>query len=331
MILQVRKSLVKLAGLVLVLASLAYFAQHAYHALARVDLGDFTRLETFVGVAMLTMLYMMCVLPNAFGWHRILVGLGERIPYRRCLGILAFTQMGKYLPGNVGHHVGRVGLARKNGIAVTAGVYSLGYEAVLAALASVHVGALVLLWRPPEAIASHPAFEHRALLMVVLTAGAILAIVLAPLGVRLLSRLRGMDVANGRELRLEPLPALVSYLASSCGLALVGLGLWSMSTFMLQVPPPSPLFFIGAFAASWIVGFLAPGAPAGLGVREAVLSLWLGTAIPPAEAVLVVIALRIATTLGDLLNFLGGAFAMAYSRTRNVANIQSTELPEIDR
>jgi hypothetical protein len=65
----------------------------------------------------------------------------------------------------------------------------------------------------------------------------------------------------------------------------------------------------GAFAGSWILGFVAPGAPAGLGIREAILSAWLSGSLPPAQIVLLVIALRIATTLGDLFNFMWASLA----------------------
>jgi glycosyltransferase 2 family protein len=73
---------------------------------------------------------------------------------------------------------------------------------------------------------------------------------------------------------------------------------------------PGPLFFIGAFASSWILGFVAPGAPAGLGVREAILSAWLTGVLPPTQAVLLIVTLRIATTVGDLANFAWGSITL---------------------
>lgn len=310
----VPRRLLRYLGILLVAMALAYFARHAYLSLRTVDLGAFAKPRVAAAMVVLTLLYAACVIPNAFGWTRLLRGLDADVAYRHALAILAFTQIGKYLPGNVGHHIGRIGLMRARGVAMPTGVYSLGYEALLAALASVHIGALVLLWQPPQLIAEHDAFSHRYLLMAVMTAGAVIAIRMAPLGMRILGRLRGAAPPPGPGLRLGMLPAAWSYLTSGSGLLLVGLGLWVMATALQPDGVPNPLFFVGAFAASWIAGFLAPGAPAGLGVREAVLSLWLGTVMPPAQAVLLVIALRIATTLGDLLNFLAGGIATAKLR-----------------
>jgi uncharacterized membrane protein YbhN (UPF0104 family) len=80
------------------------------------------------------------------------------------------------------------------------------------------------------------------------------------------------------------------------------------------------VFLTGAFASSWILGFLAPGAPAGLGIREAILSAWLSGALPPAQVVMLVVALRIATSVGDLLNFmLGSAWLRHAHRIGNTA------------
>ena len=303
-----------LLGALLVVAALAYFVLHAQRALSAIDLGQFARPDVAIALLVLTTLYTACVIPNAFGWKKLLDGLGAPVRYRRSLASLSFTQIGKYLPGNVGHHIGRIGLLRTQGIPVSTGLYSLGYEAILAALASIHIGALVLLWQPPPAIAEHPAFTHKFALMGLFTAGAAATIMMAPLGMRVLQRIRRVEPSSVQGFRLGIGPAACSYLTSSCGLLFVGLGLWMMSYSLMQAPPPNPLFFVGAFAASWIVGFLAPGAPAGLGVREAVLSLWLGTIMPPAQAVLLVIALRVATTAGDLLNFVAGAIATAKFR-----------------
>jgi len=65
-----------------------------------------------------------------------------------------------------------------------------------------------------------------------------------------------------------------------------------------------------AYALSWMLGFLLPGAPGGLGVRESAFVLLAGTTWPP-DAVLAMATLsRIGNIIADMLIFLGGA-AMA--------------------
>lgn len=317
-----RAVLIRVTGILVTLAALGYFVFHARNALSGVDLRAFVRSDMLAALAALTVLYSLCVIPNSFGWQRLLNAMGERLAYSRCLIILAYTQIGKYLPGNIGHHLGRVALARAAGVSITPNLYALGYETVLAALVSVHVGTIVLLWKPPGILAEHPVFTHKLPLIILFSLGAVFTIALAPLAMRLLTKMRGSADAAPVAVGLHWWPAFVAYLSFGSGLVLVGAGLWLTSFVLIGGQSPGVIFFIGAFAASWIIGFLAPGAPAGLGVREALLSAWFGTVMPPAQAVLLVIALRIATTLGDLFNFMVGAAVMAVHRRRS-------DLPEI--
>src|SRR3546814_11986525 len=84
---------------------------------------------------------------------------------------------------------------------------------------------------------------------------------------------------------------IASYAMYVCSLSLVGLGLWGMSLALGNGGAmPGPIFFIGAFNTSWIAGFVVPGAPAGLGVREVVLTAWLDGSVPPATDMTLVFA-----------------------------------------
>jgi len=60
---------------------------------------------------------------------------------------------------------------------------------------------------------------------------------------------------------------------------------------------------IAAYAFSWVAGFLVPGAPGGLGVRESVLIFLLRDSVPAGDAVLGAVLFRIVTLLGDVLFF----------------------------
>src|SRR3546814_3308628 len=91
---------------------------------------------------------------------------------------------------------------------------------------------------------------------------------------------------------------LIGYLCYVANFALVGFGLWIVASVLVPGTAISPILLTGAFASSWLIGFVTPGAPAGFGVREVVLSLWLSESMPASTFVVLVLALRIATTLG---------------------------------
>tara|TARA_Y100000768_G_C23948357_1_gene668814 strand:- start:1356 stop:1664 length:309 start_codon:yes stop_codon:yes gene_type:complete len=64
-------------------------------------------------------------------------------------------------------------------------------------------------------------------------------------------------------------------------------------------------FIVGAkiiviFSIAWIAGFIIPGAPGGIGVREAVIIFFITPIIGEAQGVAAAIGLRFVTLLGDV-------------------------------
>lgn len=70
-------------------------------------------------------------------------------------------------------------------------------------------------------------------------------------------------------------------------------------TMALEIFP----LFIGAYAASWLLGYVAFFAPAGIGVREATLAGFLSVYMPFSVAAVLVIALRIALLASEAVGF----------------------------
>jgi uncharacterized membrane protein YbhN (UPF0104 family) len=103
---------------------------------------------------------------------------------------------------------------------------------------------------------------------------------------------------------LPPEKTLARAFAMYCSMYVVmGAGLILLSHFLLASTSPDYWLLIAVFALAWVVGFMTPGAPGGLGVREGLMLLMLAPTYTPSSASALVIALRIATTLGDVLVF----------------------------
>jgi len=70
----------------------------------------------------------------------------------------------------------------------------------------------------------------------------------------------------------------------------------------------------GVFALAWVAGFVTPGAPAGLGVRDAILMTGLTPVYGAGTALGLTVILRLVTSAGDGVAFLIGlAFRSAIS------------------
>ncbi|SDH50722.1 hypothetical protein [Roseospirillum parvum] len=148
-----------------------------------------------------------------------------------------------------------------------------------------------------------------------------------------LALLLGLGLGAGRLVPAGLLPGDVNWLAVACAMALllVGLlarwrrlplgavlraagwlglfylGLGGLAVAVLvglggALPPPADLAALaGAFLLAWTAGFLVPGAPGGLGVRESVFVLLAAPLAPEATVLAAALGVRLATTLGDLL------------------------------
>jgi uncharacterized membrane protein YbhN (UPF0104 family) len=110
-------------------------------------------------------------------------------------------------------------------------------------------------------------------------------------------------------------------------------GAWATNGLMVYVlmrqlaghPRGTLLVSVGAYALSWSVGFLAVFAPAGAGVREAVMIAVLHTASPATHtAVTVALVTRAMSVVGDAVT---GAAATALVGRRRISQIRSTRRP----
>jgi uncharacterized membrane protein YbhN (UPF0104 family) len=73
---------------------------------------------------------------------------------------------------------------------------------------------------------------------------------------------------------------------------------------------------IALFAIAWTAGVITPGAPSGIGIREAVLVAGLSPVASPAGAVLIAGLLRLISVVGDVLFFLVGISEYSYWHPR---------------
>jgi len=245
-------------------------------------------------------------------WRLALRVFNESIGYAHALRIVTLSQIGKYVPGNVGQHVGRVVLAQRAGIATGHAVVSLALESVLllggAALCS--LAAFDLLF---DAARGHAlAIERNLSIAFGLGIVACVALLLVPW-----SRRRLVHLAH-RWLVLFSLRNFGLYarilLLQACSFTLGAIALWLAVQAVSPVSLAMPASVLGVYAIAWLVGFLVPGAPAGLGIREALLVVGLSTLFGNDMAVLGTALFRLVTLMGDGLAFLAG---LALSRLRD--------------
>lgn len=289
------------------------FAAYAWRALAVVDMSRYASPSGVAGIGAAALIYCLALPLAAVAWSWLLVGLGTPVSASRLAAILAVSQLGKYLPGNVGHFVGRAGLGLHAGIGPAPLMAGIVIETVLTVLAGITLGGLAIALSDALVLTSAAPLR-------VITAGAALAIGALLLTARTwVPRLLGRVPRQVSEaVRATDLPSpLVISLAFCAYLAIyvvLGIALVVLAHALVPAADHDGALLIGSFALAWLAGFATPGAPAGLGVREATLLLLLGNAYSAADATVIIVGLRLATLAGDSLCAAAGAAWFARSR-----------------
>lgn len=185
--------------------------------------------------------------------------------YRKMFRIHALSQLAKYLPGGVWHFVGQAGFYRASGMNLPDITRALFIENLWLVLSAGFVGStlLILFAQPAQ--------------------GWVIGLLLAAWYVILLISTRW------RVPEVHPRSLLAAFLVQAGIWTAFGLSFFSI----LDLPPvwDTVTLGVGAFVISWLVGFLTPIAPGGIGVREVVLG-GLILNLLPVEQSLVLVALH---------------------------------------
>jgi uncharacterized membrane protein YbhN (UPF0104 family) len=77
------------------------------------------------------------------------------------------------------------------------------------------------------------------------------------------------------------------------------------------------LQIIAAYSAAWMIGYITPGAPGGIGVREALLVVSFGQVADEPQALLIVLLFRLITAIGDVFYYVLTTMAIPLRRDKN--------------
>ena len=239
-------------------------------------------------------------------WRELLADLGSRLSIPEAWRIMFIGQLAKYVPGSIWPVLAQSELAADHGVprSRTALSVLLGYAVMTCSGAA--VAAVTLPF------AAGASFERTFWVLFLIP---IVIVILSPPVLNPLLRL---------VLRLSRQPPLeqgvsVKGLARTMVWAAAG---WlcngaTVYVLMRQLAGDRPgtlLVSIGGYSLSWVVGFLAVFAPAGAGVREAVMVAVLSTRTTTAIALTVALVIRAIGVVSDAIA--GTAAAALVGRRR---------------
>lgn len=249
-----------------------------------------TRLS--VGTVVVAVVFAaVALICSGMSWRWCFESLGLGLSVSKALQVFFVSQIGKYIPGSVWPVLSQMEMAREEGFsrmrAATAAILSMIVSVVTAG----SVAAVLFVLRSPRAL------EEYWYVLVLVAAGVA---VMTPKGLSLC--LRAVGRLAHRDVDSTEITG--SGIVHS---ALWGVGMWvsyGVHTWVLMRGLAgnggvSVLDATAAFSLAWVVGFLVVLAPAGVGVREAVIVVVLGTAVTQEVAFTFAVVSRVVLTMLD--------------------------------
>lgn len=249
-------------------------------------------------LALSIVLIILTTLFGAFLWALILNNFSQKLSRTELVAIWLKSQMAKYLPGGIWNLVGRAYLCQQGGIMIKDIAMSLLLETGLNIMAQFLV--ILLL----GGFSFNFIFGDYYLLLiglvvigsVVMTHPKVLTRILSLLA-RLSLKGREMDLPFIEQKKLIGLLALYALFTISGGITF-----YTFINSVYDLPLTTLPAIIVIVTLSFLIGFLSPLTPNGLGVREGVFSLLLSQFVPLHVAIVIALAARIWLIVGEVLS-----------------------------
>ena len=233
-----------------------------------------------------------------YGWLSFFSGVKDK--YKEGVLVYAKANIGKYLPGNVMHYVERNLFADKLGISQKKLAASSLFEVLSLVGSALLIALLVSFSQLQEALLEIFGEGYVKIVIGAIAIGLVCFMALCFL------------------LRKRLLVVLKEYTFSDfikslvCNMLLYGLSLVMLGVVMVilycymggSFQIKSAELIISGYIIAWVLGFIVPGAPGGIGVRELVVTLLLGSIVGQGMIVTLSITHRLITVIGDFCAYL---------------------------
>lgn len=262
-------------------------------------------------IALASFLIMVTYALLIEGWRRVLGAWGGKLTYADAARIWCLSNLGKYVPGNVWSLTAMGVMSRERGVSAVAATGS----SIIMQLLTLAIGLGVVLLTGAQLV-GQPMVLAGVLVVLFILIG--IAPRILPAIVRTLASFTGWTIP------VPEIPAVVVWgatIAAGITWLLYGIAFQLFTEGLLGTASGATMSYIAVYTAAYILGFISPIAPAGLGVREVALAAGMtrfGLA-GEGDAALVAIAARAWLTILELIPSAGFILA-ATLRRRSTSN-----------
>lgn len=296
------KKLLKLAGHLVVIAALAFVVKKIIDM--DIKLSDLSSPRVIGAFALSLVIQTAQIIIGCWSWLLFTRSLsGQKIPYSAAMPVFTRSNIYKYLPGNVFQYVGRNQLAADMKISHVDVACATILDVFFCVFWTGVVSVILLGSKIAELLE-----KYGKNLLIVGAAGVLFLIAAAVvLKLKFSDKVKGYLSRYAKAFEKNNRPQLFCgifyYFAHNCVSAAMYL---SCVALIVPLADTKELFVLtGAFLFAWIIGFVTPGAPGGIGIREGVMLFVCGDQFAD-RIVLFVLVMRIASVFADVSAFLIG-------------------------
>lgn len=308
------KKIIKIIGNIVMIAALAFVVKKLLDM--DISLSQFRDIKVISALVLCLLITAVIIIFSCYPWLVFTRSLsGRKIPFSTAMPVYTQSNLYKYLPGNVFQYVGRNQLAADMDISHVDVACATVLDVLFCVFWTAVISVVMLGGRIAELMAKY----GRNLLIV--GAVGILLVILLILAVRLkfrdkfkayISRYSKAFAKGNRPMLLRG--AFYYLLQNSVSAAMYFV---CLSLIVPQAKTGELIALTGAFMFAWIIGFVTPGAPGGIGIREGVMLLVCGDKFAD-RIVLFVLVMRIASIGADVAAFIiGKIFGAKAERTKS--------------
>lgn len=250
---------------------------------------------TFLG----NILLACCVWGFGNAWSNILkILVGQDIDKTAAIRVYVKSNVGKYLPGNVMHYIERNLFAAGAGL----GQVEVGFSSILEIGVQICTAGLIacfLLFNDIKKIVVE-IIDFKWIILVAVALTLLIVVLFCLLRKEKYRMVFQKLLSNKMVILCLKNMVIYGFLFTLMGFVLVCILKFSLGC---NISMEQTGTVIACYILAWVIGFIVPGAPGGLGVREFVLMTTLGRFIPKEYILFAIVYHRILTVAGDVIAY----------------------------
>lgn len=287
----------KLIGNILVVIALIFLIRKFYTL--DINISDYYSKNNVIIAFILFILFSFLLSVQSLPWIKIVRRICDiKLSFYNGNKVYCKSSLYKYIPGNIFQYVGRSSLVFQfDGINYSSVLGSIIIETLCVITSSIIVS-LVFCW---NTVINYLSDNVELLLIIVISLIAILTLSII-LRHKIQSIIRKNKVIINKGLILDIIFSIFYFsliLFIQGGMLAIIINQLNGTSLINNI-----LLIIGTYSLSWVIGYITPGASGGIGVREALLCLFLGNYFSEPIILVSVIMYRILNILSDLVAYL---------------------------